>query len=303
MFGIELWVPVTIAAAFLQNIRSSLQKHLKGRVGTAGATFVRFGYGLPFAALLVAVLHLGWGRPLPGLTGSFAVWIVLAALSQIAAQVCLIAAFAHHNFAVATAYSRTEPVHAAAFGLILIGDRMGLSDVVAVLLTFVGVALISLKGLTLAPGRLWSALTARGALLGLASGLIFGFVAVAYRAASRALEADDAFMQGAMTLLVAIAIQSVLLLCWMWLRNRRELLELGRLWKTGILVGFVGAAASWGWFSALTLQGAALVKALAQVEMVFTFLTGWLIFRERLTMPEVCGCLAIVAGILILLLA
>ena len=41
----ELWIPITIAAAFLQNVRSTLQKYLKGRIGTTGATFVRFGYG------------------------------------------------------------------------------------------------------------------------------------------------------------------------------------------------------------------------------------------------------------------
>ena len=45
----EAWIVITIAAAFIQNIRSSLQKHLKGAMGTTGATFVRFGFGAPFA--------------------------------------------------------------------------------------------------------------------------------------------------------------------------------------------------------------------------------------------------------------
>ena len=38
-------MPVTVAAAFLQNLRSALQKHLKARLSTSGATFVRFGFG------------------------------------------------------------------------------------------------------------------------------------------------------------------------------------------------------------------------------------------------------------------
>ena len=37
----ELWIPITIAAAFLQNLRSAGQKHLKSVMGTSGATFVR----------------------------------------------------------------------------------------------------------------------------------------------------------------------------------------------------------------------------------------------------------------------
>ena len=38
----ELWIPLAIAAAFFQNIRSALQKHLKGRLSTLGAAYVRF---------------------------------------------------------------------------------------------------------------------------------------------------------------------------------------------------------------------------------------------------------------------
>ena len=52
----ELWIPITIAAAFLQNLRSALQKHLQGKLGTRGASFVRFGYGFPLAILYALVL-------------------------------------------------------------------------------------------------------------------------------------------------------------------------------------------------------------------------------------------------------
>ncbi|MGB1879250.1 MAG: hypothetical protein ACPHTD_00905 [Gammaproteobacteria bacterium] len=72
-----LWIPLTIVAAFLQNVRSALQKHLKGELGTIGATFVRFGYGFPFAILYLVGLVLqeafvltataGWGGLVVGL--------------------------------------------------------------------------------------------------------------------------------------------------------------------------------------------------------------------------------------------
>jgi hypothetical protein len=114
----ETWVLITIAAAFLQNIRSVLQKHLKTAMGTTGATFVRFGFGLPFALGFVALLSMAMDYPLPGLTPVFMVWVTLAALAQIAAQALLIQMFGHRNFTVGTAYSRTEPAQAALFGLI-----------------------------------------------------------------------------------------------------------------------------------------------------------------------------------------
>ena len=53
----ELWIPITLFAAFCQNLRSAMQKHLKGELGTIGATFVRFGYGFPFALVYIAILE------------------------------------------------------------------------------------------------------------------------------------------------------------------------------------------------------------------------------------------------------
>ena len=54
----ELWVPITIAAAFFQNLRSALQKHLKGRLTNTGATFSRFAYAAPLAVTYIPALSL-----------------------------------------------------------------------------------------------------------------------------------------------------------------------------------------------------------------------------------------------------
>ncbi len=53
---------------------------------------------------------------------------------------------------------------------------------------------------------------------------------------------------------------------------------------------------------AMTLQQAAVVKALAQVEMLFAFASSALFFRETINRLEVLGCLLIVAGIVVLVL-
>jgi len=41
-----LWIPLTLAAAFLQNLRSLLQKRLTGALSVNGAAYVRFCYAL-----------------------------------------------------------------------------------------------------------------------------------------------------------------------------------------------------------------------------------------------------------------
>ena len=61
----ELWIPITIFAAFMQNLRSSLQKYLKGQLSTSGATFSRFAYAAPLALQSVkAVLRAIECQPL-----------------------------------------------------------------------------------------------------------------------------------------------------------------------------------------------------------------------------------------------
>ena len=63
-----------------------------------------------------------------------------------------------------------------------------------------------------------------------------------------------------------------------------------------------GAIGSIGWFTAMTLENAAYVRAVGQVELVFTFVASYFFFRERSTALEIAGILLIVAGIVILLL-
>ena len=52
----------------------------------------------------------------------------------------------------------------------------------------------------------------------------------------------------------------------------------------------------------MTIQNAAYVRALGQIELVFTFLASALIFRERSNRFEITGIVLVIAGILALLL-
>lgn len=295
------WIVITIAAAFLQNIRSVLQKHLKGALSTTGATFVRFGFGVPFAfAYLLAFAHLA-GYPIPVPNAAFAGWVVVAALAQIAAQALLIHMFSFRNFTVGTAYSRTEPAQAALFGLLFLGDALSTAVIIAIAVSLAGVMLISVARSPFSPAALVTSLFTPVAGIGLASGAAFGLAAVSYRAASLSLGYPNFIMQAAMTLVVAITFQSIVMLVWMVIRDPGQLARIRAVWKSAAMTGLVGATASFGWFMAMTLQTAAAVKALAQIEMLFAFASSILVFREHINRLEIIGCALIVAGILVLL--
>ena len=297
----ELWIPITIAAAFLQNLRSAVQKHLKGVMGTTGATFVRFGFGFPFALAFVAILHFAIGYPFPRLNAEFLAWAVVGGLAQITATFLLVHLFSFRNFAVGTAYSRTEPAQAALFALVFLGERVTLGAVLAILVSVFGVMLISVAHVTVSARSLLSSLVSRNALIGLASGTAFGVSAVAYRAASLALGGPNFMMQAAVTLAFVIVFQTAIMLAWMIWKDRAEIGRIAKAWKPATFVGLVGASASFGWFMAMTLQQAAVVKSLAQIEMLFTFAASVFYFKETINRLEIAGCVLIVCGILVLL--
>jgi drug/metabolite transporter (DMT)-like permease len=298
----EPWIPITVAAAFLQNLRSTAQKHLKSVMGTTGATFVRFGFGFPFALLFVFALNSLGGYPLPAPNAEFIAWVVVGGVMQILATFLLVHLFSFRNFAVGTAYSRTEPAQAAVFGMLFLGERAAGSVLAAIATSVFGVMLISVARMPVSWRSLLTSLGSRNAVVGLSSGTAFGVAAVAYRGASISLGGPNFIMQAAVTLAFVIVFQTAIMAGWMLLRERQELARIARAWKPSLFVGLVGACASFGWFMAMTLQQAAVVKALAQVEMIFTLASTAYFFRESINRLELVGCALIVGGILVLLL-
>ncbi len=298
----ELWVGITIAAAFFQNIRSAMQKYLKGQMGTTSATFVRFGFGIPFALFYWVAAFVVSGKIMPGFKPEFALWVSIAAVSQIVATFALLHLFSFRNFTVGTAYSRTEPAQTAVFALVLFGDRLPALGIVAIAISVVGVILISVARTKITPVSLFSSVLSPTALIGLASGTLFGLAAVGYRAAAFSVVHEQFFMQSATTLVCAIVLQSILMLGWVLLRERDELPLIAKAWKPALFVGFAGATASFGWFTAFTLQQPALVKVVAQIEMLFTFASSIFFFKESINSTEITGCVLITAGIVLLLI-
>ena len=95
-----LWVPVTIAAAFFQNLRSAVQRHLKSELSDMGAASVRFLYACPFALAWLVLLTLGFGVELPKPNVAFVTWIITGSIAQITFTFLLMWLFSFSNFTV-----------------------------------------------------------------------------------------------------------------------------------------------------------------------------------------------------------
>lgn len=296
-----LWIPVTIAAAFMQNLRFLLQRHLKvTTLSTAGATWARFLYSAPLVALLVAVYLGASGEAVPGTNPRFWSFILSGGIAQILATMCVVALFARRNFAVGITLKKTEVMLTALTGLVILGEAVSMPVVIAIGFGFVGVVLLSdpPRGDVALPWRARLFNAASG--YGLASGLLFGISAVGYRGASLALEGGSVFLRASFTLSAATAVQTLALLLWLVWRERDEIGKVLASWRVSSLVGVTSMLGSLGWFTAFTLQSAAHVKALGQIELLFTFLFSAFWLKERSSVKEIAGIGFIVASLVLI---
>jgi drug/metabolite transporter (DMT)-like permease len=292
------WVLATLAAALVQTVRFSLQKSLKGAgLSSAGATFSRFLFAAPLAAALASLSIVHEGAGMPGMGARFWALVIIGGLGQIIATLATVALFSERAFAVGIAFTKTETVLVAGFSAVFLGEAVTGQGLAAILVGLAGVLVLSVPR----EGRAWALLN-RASALGLTAGAFFGLSAIGYRGATLALSAGGTLTRASLTLAAVTAFQTLAMAAWLWLRQPGEIARVLARWRRVALVGLTGMLGSLGWFIAFTLENAAYVRAVGQVELVFSILGSWLVFRERIRPRELAGIALLVASILGLIL-
>jgi drug/metabolite transporter (DMT)-like permease len=295
-----LWIPITLAAAALQTARNAFQRGLTGELSALGATYTRFLFGFPFAALYAAVVFAASGTPAPEPLPAFLGWAALGGLSQIVGTALLLQLFQLRNFGTGIAFSKSEIVQVAVFGLVVLGDAISWLTAAAIAVATVGLVLLAREAGSLGVRSALASLTGRAALLGLGAGAGFAIAAVGFRAASLSLELPYA-ASAAATLATATLIQSVGMTAFLRWREPGQIGAVLRAWRRSLLPGLSGAGASACWFTAMTLEPAAHVRMLGLVEVLFGYGVAVFALGQRPTGREQLGTLLLVAAILGLL--
>ena len=297
---LDLWVIITILAAFSQNLRSTFQKKLQSDLSDIGATNVRFLFGLPFAIIYFLFLHNSYEVTLTSIPNKFILFALIGGVSQIIATFLLLKIFNYKNFAVGTTYSKTEPIQALFFSILILGETISYMGVIGIIIGIFGVIFISYKSNKLSYDNKPDSKTS--IYLGLLSGALFGIAAVMFRGASLSLNLDNLLYSSGLTLLVALFIQTTLLGIYLIITDKNQILLSFDNLKDCIIVGFFGALASMCWFYAMSIQNVAYVRALGQIELVFTILMTLIYFKEKISFREIMGICFILIGITVIIL-
>jgi drug/metabolite transporter (DMT)-like permease len=296
-----LWVPITLAAAAFQVLRTAQQHQLRAHLSPAAAGFVRYLYGAPFAWLIGAVWFGALGHDLPAVPGRFWPLVTLAGVAQLGATVALLRAFRERDFAVGTVYSKTEVLAVTIAGAVGLREPLAPSGWIGVVLVTAGVVWLAARG---SPSRLLRRAGDRAALLGLAAGTLFAITSVLIRGTSSTMpDTAPAFDRALVTLIAMLTIQTVLNTAGFAVVDPTALPKALTAWRPAVVVGVLSLLGSMGWAWAMTLENAAKVRTLGQVELLIAFVVARVRLGDRHTRVEYVASALVLVGVVVVTIA
>lgn len=299
-----VWIPLSIFAALMQAVRTAAQKQLNQRMSTMGTTYVRSLFGLPVLLVFLGAVTLYTGLGAPEFKPAFVLHTAGGAAAQVLATALLIYLFRLKNFAVGTMLTKTDLILTAVVGTVLFTEQITPFGWVSILVVMGGVTLMLLgktgTGVFKTRGEAVShLLTGRATQVALACALLFALSYLFLRAATLELGEQNHFLwRSGWTVVLATTLQIVCLGLWLAVKEPGVFRQMWPVRGIASFIGLTSALGSIGWYSAFALQNASYVRAVGQIEAVFTLTISWLYFREKITRLELAGIAATVAGVL-----
>lgn len=286
----HLWIWLTIAASALQTLRTAGQKAAHAHLSLAAATYVRSFVGLPvLLAWLLLVTTVGGAEP-PKPTIAFAAFAALAAVTQMAGTIVLLRLYREANFAAANQLAKSDIVFTSLISTLVFGQAMPVLGWLALGVTILGVALImAVQNPATAEGILTQGLASPAVRGGLAVGAVFGLCNIAVQQTSLALEGGSLIARAAVSVVAVNGLQVAMMAPWLAQKEPGTYASLARSWRLAGFIGVTSAVGSIAWFAAFALTNPAYVRAVGQVEVVFSVLASAFWFRERVKPGEWAG--------------
>src|SRR5580658_4669797 len=230
-----IWIPIAVAAALFQCWRTAMQQKLRNLLSVNGAGFVRYLYGMPTAMVLLVIALAVTGAPLPSINATFLLYCVLGGLCQIVATNLLIMSFGYRNFAVGTAYSKTDAMQSAILAMIVLREELRTLTWIGMGVGLVGVMTLSLAGRGIKPKELLAATVQPAALCGLGSGLLFAFTTVFIKLGNQSVAAPSVFVRALFVLVLTNTLQTLMQGAWLAWREPEELRKAFTTWRSSSL--------------------------------------------------------------------
>lgn len=275
-----------------------MQQRVRAELSVNAAGLVRYLYGLPVGVALLLLYLRSTGSALPAFGLTFLAYAAAAGLAQIVGTNALLMAFGARNYVVGTAYAKTEAIQGAILSMVLLGEVLSLVTWVGIALGVAGVALLSTGGARLKLADL----VQPAALYGLAAGFGFTMTSIFVKSATFDVDTPDKLMAALLALVVVQTTQTLMQGGYVLIREPDQIRRVFATWRTSGQVGLLATLGSACWFSAFATAPVALVRAVGQIEVVFTLAFGRFYLKEPLRRAELGGLLLVGMGVGVALL-
>jgi drug/metabolite transporter (DMT)-like permease len=292
-----IWLPATLLAALLQAWRTAVQQRVRGSLSLNAAGLVRYLYGLPVGCLLLALYLFVTHSDIPGIGPTFIAYAAAAGLAQIIGTNLLLMAFGYRNYVAGTAYAKTEAIQGAVFAMILLGEHLSFLTWAGILTGVAGVMIVSAGGERL---RL-ADIVQPAALCGLGAGLGFTMTSIFVKSATLILPTSDKLLAALVALVIVQACQTAMQGSFVALRERDQIAKVFATWRVSGQVGVLAALGSACWFIGFATAPVALVRAVGQIEVLFTLGFGRFYLKEPLRRGEAGGLMLVGLGVVLAL--
>ena len=299
-----IWIIAAIFAAACQTARSAFQKNMITRLGDYGAAYIRFCYALPFTSIIWFVWVNIPGNSIPTLSFYSIVLCFLGSIFQILFTYVLMKVFSHKSFAAGIAFSKTEVILIAFLEVIILNVFFSFPLMIGITLGVLSVLFLSYarkaKSILETIKLLLNSVSSLGTLIGLLSGLLLAASVVTFRMSI--ISIDGPLLDRSLFIsFIAIIFQTILVGLYLLLFKKDQLFAVIKFWRPSLPAGLCGTGATFGWFVAFGLTTAAEVRAVGQIELIFSILISIIFFREKIRKTELFGIILLGISILIII--
>ena len=293
------WIVTSILGAFFQNARSSIQKRLNTEMSLMASTYVRFAFSLPIL-LTVFLLYFGnFDYFLTAIQNSnFVFYVILASVLQISFTLLFLYLLKFTNFLVGTALSKTEVIQIAFFEFIILRDYLNFYALLGIMISTIGVIIFSTKDLK----NIINSFFSKSTVVGLFCGTLLALSVVFYRGSMEFIDfSNKNFDKALLTLFAATIIQTSLITLYLVFFEISEFKKLKSNIKLSSLAGLFGFSATISWFYSFSLVQAALVRAVGQIELLFSYISSRFMFKEKIKFIEIFGIIIFIFGLFLVI--
>ena len=293
------WIVTSVMGAFFQNARSSIQKKLNTEMSLMASTYVRFAFSLPILFVVFFIYFGNFNYFIISVQNSnFITYVILASILQITFTLLFLYLLKFTNFLIGTALSKTEVIQIAFFEFIILKDYLNFYALLGIMISTIGVIIFSTKDLK----NIINGFFSKSTVVGLLCGTLLALSVVFYRGSMEFLEfTNKNFDRALLTLFAATIIQTSLITFYLLLFEITEFKKIKSNIKLSSLAGFFGFSATISWFYSFSLVQAALVRAVGQIELLFSYISSRFMFKEKVRYIEIFGIIIFIFGLILVI--